>query len=264
MDTQNRETDRSNFLLSRASDTPSPLSVSPIFFFQGVSFKKLLVLALGLGGLSALILMFSELNINKGSPFSLYDFLQIFSSYSSCSFMALIFAEKNSLEYFLFKRKKNWSGKVRDLAVNGGLAGMMIGLCYHRLFTVYRFSHHVPLRVRQIKTLYDSFLLSVSAAFTEELVFRFLFFSSFLYILDRLFKPIMNLQSGLNRWIPVVFSVVFSCLMFGVVHGTYGFLFAFLAGILLCLIFLRGGLESAILAHFLADFVFFSLTCLFP
>ena len=262
MDTQNKETGQSNLLPLGASDASTQSSVLPIFFFQGVPFKRLLILALGLGCASALILTFSELNIDKERAFSPYDFLQVFSSYSSCVFMSLLFAEKNSLEYFLFRRKKNWSGRLQTLTIYGGLAGLVIGLCYHRLFNVYRFSHRVPFRVRQIRTLYDSFLLSMSAAVTEELVFRFLLFSSFLYILTRLFKPIMNLQSGLSRWIPVVFSVVFSSLMFGVVHGAYGFLFAFLAGILLCLIFLRGGLESAILAHFLADFVFFNLTYL--
>jgi membrane protease YdiL (CAAX protease family) len=66
----------------------------------------------------------------------------------------------------------------------------------------------------------------------------------------------------LTQWIPVLFSVLFSSLLFGVVHGAYGFMTAFLAGIALCLSFFRGGLESVILAHFLADFLFFNWTYL--
>ena len=110
-------------------------------------------------------------------------------------------------------------------------------------------------------TFYDSFILSLSAAVTEELVFRLLLFTSFLWILSWLFRPILTMN-GFNRWIPLVFAVVFSSLLFGLVHGVYGFLFAFGAGGALCLIFLRGGLESAVLAHFLANLVFFNLTYL--
>ena len=32
------------------------------------------------------------------------------------------------------------------------------------------------------------------------------------------------MNQGFNRWIPLVFAVVFSSLLFGFVHGVYGFL----------------------------------------
>jgi membrane protease YdiL (CAAX protease family) len=137
-----------------------------------------------------------------------------------------------------------------------------MGLAHHRWHLLYRLNARVPFRLRRMQSFYDSFVLSLSAAVTEELVFRLLLFTSFLWILGRFFRPIMEMNQGFNRWIPLVFALVFSSLLFGFVHGVYGFLFAFGAGGVLCLIFLRGGLESAVLAHFLANLVFFNLTYL--
>ena len=77
-----------------------------------------------------------------------------------------------------------------------------------------------------------------------------------------MFRPLIEQGIGMTRWIPLLFSLLLSSLLFGVVHGSYGFMIAFLAGIGLGIAYLRGGLESAILAHFLADFFFFNMTYL--
>ncbi|MCI0626472.1 MAG: CPBP family intramembrane metalloprotease [Acidobacteria bacterium] len=222
----------------------------------------MLQVALPLGFASALILTASEQNIHPTRPFSLVDFLQNVSVYSACTLMALLFAEQCKLEGFLVKRAGSRAKKFSLMLAYGVLAGLAMGLAYHRVFAAYRFTARVPLRLRRMSTFYDSLILSLSAAVTEELVFRLLLFSAFLWILSWLFQPIMAMNGGFNRWIPLVFSVVFSSLLFGFVHGAYGFLFAFAAGVSLCLIFLRGGLESAVIAHFLADLVFFNLTYL--
>jgi len=224
--------------------------------------RHLLLWALPLGFLSALVLAFSEFSLNHRSQFSLPDFFQNFWAYGGCALLAMLFAEGCGLKFFLMERAESWFRKLGWLAVYGVLAGVAMGLLYHRLFAAYRFSPRVPFRLRSMETLSDAFILSLSAALTEEIVFRLLLFSSFLYTLGWLFRPILAMNAGLNRWIPLIFSIVFSALLFGYVHGVFGFLFAFGAGIWLCLIFLRGGLESAVLAHFLADFVFFSLTYL--
>ena len=233
-----------------------------LFTFERSRFKGMLFTALPLGLCCALVLAASEPLVHPGQVFSLVDFLQNTSVYSACALLALLFAEQCRLEGFLVKRADPWIKKASLIIAYGGLAGIALGLVYHRWYTAFRFSTRVPLRLRRMSTFYDSFILSLSAALTEELVFRLLLFTSFLWILTWLFRPILMMNRGLNRWIPLVFAVVFSSLLFGFVHGLFGFLFAFGAGVMLCLVFLRGGLESAILAHFLANLVFFNLTYL--
>jgi membrane protease YdiL (CAAX protease family) len=232
------------------------------FFFDGIRLGKWLGVSLSLGLLSAMVLTASELNVFPERTFSPYDFLQNFFVYTACTLTALIFAEKVSLETFLLATRKSWLRKAGLLLGYGALTGVAMGLAYHGAFGAYRFSPRVPFRVQQMKTNYDNFILSLSAAITEEVVFRLLLFTGFFYVLDRLFRPLMSVNPGLSRPIPLLFSLVLSSLLFGAVHGAYGFLFAFVAGIALCLIFLRGGLESAIFAHFLTDVVFFRLTYL--
>jgi membrane protease YdiL (CAAX protease family) len=202
------------------------------------------------------------LNLNRHREFSLTDFFQNFWAYGGCTILAMIFAEKCGLQCFLVERKGGWPGKLSLLAGYGVLAGIAMGWLYHELFLAYHFAPRVPFRPQSMKTSYDIFILSLSAALTEEVVFRLLLFSAFLYILGYLFRPILLMNSGFSRRIPFIFSLVFSALLFGLIHGVFGFLFAFAAGIWLCFIFLRAGLEGAVLAHFLADFVFFKLTYL--
>jgi membrane protease YdiL (CAAX protease family) len=233
-----------------------------IFTFERIRLKGMLLLALPLGFACALILTISEQLIHPDQYFSVVDFLQNVSVYSACTLLALLFAEQCKLEGFLLKRSCSWLKKVTLMLVYGGLTGIAMGLVYNRWYALYGFSARArPFRLRRMTTFYDSFILSLSAAVTEELVFRLLLFTSFLWILGWLFRPILTMN-GFNRWIPLVFAVVFSSMLFGLVHGVYGFLFAFGAGATLCLIFLRGGLESAVLAHFLANLVFFNLTYL--
>jgi membrane protease YdiL (CAAX protease family) len=233
-----------------------------LFSFERIRLKGMLLVALPLGFGCALILTASEQLIHPDQFFSLVDFLQNVSVYSACVLLALLFAEQCKLEGFLITRAGSWLKKAGVMLVYGGLAGIAMGLVHHRWHALYRFSAPVPFRLRRMTTFYDSFILSLSAAVTEELVFRLLLFTSFLWILSWLFQPILTMNGGLNRWIPLVFAVVFSSLLFGFVHGIYGFLFAFGAGVMLCLIFLRGGLESAVLAHCFANLVFFNLTYL--
>jgi membrane protease YdiL (CAAX protease family) len=58
--------------------------------------------------------------------------------------------------------------------------------------------------------------------------------------------------------LPVALGLVLSSLLFAMGHGIYAFTAAFFGGMLLGLIYLKSGIESAIAAHFIANFLFFS------
>jgi len=242
--------------------TPDRTSTSHHFFFQGVDLKPLLGLALCLGFVASVVNTLSELHFQLAPGFSLREFLRQFSLYGSCCLLGAIFAEKIPMHVLLIRREGSWSKKLLLLVLFGIIPGVSIGVAYYYLFAPYRFNPLVPFWIRKLGSPYDTFILSLRASVTEELVFRFLLLTAFFYILKRAFHPLIEQGFGLTQWIPVLFSVLFSSLLFGVVHGAYGFMTAFLAGIALCLSFFRGGLESVILAHFLADFLFFNWTYL--
>jgi membrane protease YdiL (CAAX protease family) len=62
--------------------------------------------------------------------------------------------------------------------------------------------------------------------------------------------------------LPKALSVVISSLLFAMAHSIWGFTAAFFGGMLLGLIYIESGIESAIAAHFCANFLFFSASYL--
>ena len=57
-------------------------------------------------------------------------------------------------------------------------------------------------------------------------------------------------------------ALVLTSLLFAIAHNIYGFTAAFVGGVVLGLIFFKGGIESAVAAHFVANFFFFSVSYL--
>jgi membrane protease YdiL (CAAX protease family) len=243
-----------SFRYTTASEAP--------LFFRGTELKPLLKLALGMGGFAALVNTLSEINIQTGASLSAFEVLQQYALFASCSLLGLIFCRRIGLECFLLRRSESRWRKLSLLVLYGGAIGVSIGIAYHHVFAPYRFSPRVPLWIRLIQDAYDSFIYSLRAAVAEELVFRLLLFGGFFYVLKRVFDPLIRKGYSHVRWIPLLFSLILSSLLFGMAHGIYGFASAFLAGLALCICFLRAGIEGAVLCHFLADFVFYNLTYL--
>jgi membrane protease YdiL (CAAX protease family) len=230
------------------------------YFFQGVNLRRSLSLALTLGFTAAAANALADVALSAARSYEGLEFLQNLFLYTSCSLLGLIFAEKTSLEAFLVRRPIGWYQKGLTLLLFGLIPGGAVGFTYHHLFFQHRFSPRVPVRVRAIQSHYGSFIVSLRAGVTEELVFRFLLMTAFFYILGRTFLPLAAQGFRVARWIPFLFSLLLSSLLFGFVHGAYGFMTAFLAGMILGIVYFRAGLESAIMAHFVADLVFFSTT----
>ncbi|MEW5976201.1 MAG: CPBP family intramembrane glutamic endopeptidase [Acidobacteriota bacterium] len=235
---------------------------SPTYFFQGVHIVRLLGKALILGVLAAVVHTVADLKVPRNPETEWTEIFRYFYLFGSSVLMGLIFAEKMHFQPFLVSRPIGWGRRMLALLLFGVGPGLLIGLVYHNLFAWVRFSPRRPAWTYLLTDWSDTLVVSLSSGFTEELVFRFLLFVSFIYVLSRLFHPVIAMGPAFTATIPFLFGVILSSLLFGAVHGTYGFLTAFLAGALLCLCFYRGGLESAVVAHVLANFVFFSLTYL--
>jgi hypothetical protein len=96
--------------------------------------------------------------------------------------------------------------------------------------------------------IYQSLFLALRAALTEEVIFRFLIFSVIVKLSNRVIK---------SKGICFIIGVLISAITFAMLHN--GFYLSFIFGIGLCYIYKNTGLIPAMIIHFLADFIPFSL-----
>jgi hypothetical protein len=170
----------------------------------------------------------------------------------------LAVARESHIQGSLFISSEEWSLTLRDLLNYGVLPGLVLGLINYFFFFEYRYSPYVPPRIRDMSSLYDSFILSLESGFVEEVVYRLFILSCFLFSFRHLYSSIQHLWPAAVAVLPAALSLVLSSLLFAMVHNVYGFTAAFFGGVLLGLIYLKSGIESAIAAHFCANFFFFS------
>lgn len=252
--------DPSSEPLTAASRPPSTPTGHPPWFFQGIDWRTAARYAAILGLLASFSQCLSDLNLQKGQAWPWWEFLRLFFLYAPCAFLGAVFALKTGLEPFLANRPSAWLGKGRQLMIFGVIPGAAIGLSFYRMFAHFRFSPRIPLYLREMDSFYDSFVLSLRAAVTEEVVFRFFLLTAFYYILTRMLQPLRDRGWTRLGWLAVLGSILLSAWLFGLIHGSFGFTTAFLAGVVFGGIFWRAGFESALVAHFVADFIFFNLT----
>ncbi len=252
--------DQPSAVAGRKSETARSSGKRRTLFFQGIAWRKAIGLTLILAILASVSHSLSDMNLHQDQTFPWMEFLEHLYRYAACAFLGWVFAQKTGFQPFLTARPSAWLGKGRQLVIFGVLPGAAIGLTYHRVFAPYRFSPRIPLYLREMDGYYDSFILSLRAAVTEELIFRFFLLAAFYYILTRISQPLMDRGLYRLRWLLVLLSFVLSGWLFGLAHGSFGFATAFLAGVLLGGIFWRSGFETAVVSHFVADFIFFNLT----
>ena len=171
-----------------------------------------------------------------------------------------VFARKLGIQPILLARPASWRCKIRILVLFGFGLGGVIGVIYYGLFGAYLFSARVPGYLNEMEDHYDNFILSLRAAVTEELIFRFFLFTAFYYILKRLSQSLIDRDKYFIRHVPLFSAFLLSGVLFGFAHGTFGFTPALVAGTILGGIFWWAGFETAVVAHFTVDYIFFSLT----
>ena len=174
----------------------------------------------------------------------------------------LAVARESQLQGSLLINVEEWSLTIRDIINYGVLPGLVLGLINYFFFFTYRYSPLVVARIRDMKSIYDSFLISLDSGMAEEIVYRLFILSCFLFSFRHLYSRLAPLWPGTVAILPKALSIVLSSLLFAMVHNIYGFTAAFFGGILLGLIYIQSGIESAIAAHFCANFLFFSASYL--
>ena len=156
----------------------------------------------------------------------------------------------------------DWRTRVQEIINYGVLPGFVLGILNYLFFFFERYSPSVNERIRQMENVYDVLLVSLDTAVFEEIIYRLFVLSCFVFLFRHLYREIHRVQPKLVSLLPPTMGIVLSSLLFAVEHSVAGFTAAFAGGIILGFIYFRSGVESAIAAHFAANFLFFSASYL--
>ncbi len=226
----------------------------------GMRLRKILEVTVVLALLAAVAAGLAVLNDPKASPtwtmISRFFVMLVFGGFG------LVVARESQLQGSLFIGFEEWSLTIRDLVNYGVLPGLVLGLINYFFFFTYRYSSLVVWQIRDMKSIYDSFIFSLDHGMWEEIVFRLFILSCFLFSFRHLYSRIAPLWPGVVAILPKALAVVLSSLLFAMVHNVSGFTAGFFGGMLLGLIYIQSGIESVIAAHFCANFLFFSASYL--
>jgi hypothetical protein len=143
----------------------------------------------------------------------------------------------------------------------GVLPGIVLGLVNHLFFFYGRYSPFVQERVRSIDTIWDVLVVSADTSILEEVTYRLFLLSCLLFLLQHLYRS-LRVGPVLEAQLPRALAIFLSSLLFAFAHTVSGFTAALVGGILLGIIYLMSGVESAVAAHFSANLFFFSASYL--
>jgi len=224
----------------------------------GMRLQKIMVITVVLALLTALAAGLFVMNVRNSDASPTWTMISRFVIVLVFGTLGLAVARESQLQGSLFIGYEDWSLTLRDIVNHGVLPGLVLGLINYFFFFPYRYSRQVVPEIRDIKSLYDSFVMSLNTGMLEEVLFRLFILSCFLFSFRQLYARLAPVFPGVVAVLPKALAVVLSSLLFAMGHTVWGFTAAFFGGMLLGLIYLYSGIESAIAAHFFANFLFFS------
>jgi Type II CAAX prenyl endopeptidase Rce1-like len=228
----------------------------------GMRLQKIMGITVVLAVLTALAAALSVLNARNSVTSPTWTIISRFFVVLVFGSFGLAVARESQLRGSLFIGSEDWTLTLRDIVNFGVLPGFVLGLINYLFFFSYRYSPQVVTRIRDMQSIYDSFVLSLDSGMAEEIVYRLFILSCFLFSFRHLYARLAPLWPGVVAILPKALAIVLSSLLFAMVHTIYGFTAAFFGGLLLGLIYIHSGIESAIAAHFCANFLFFSASYL--
>ncbi len=151
--------------------------------------------------------------------------------------------------------------KLIRVLIFGVVAGILIGIINTIVLKQSVDSDNLPDWLYHFNSVYDTYILSARAAFMEEIIFRLFLFSGISWGALFFLKRIIKIENQRVLLVSIITGIIASSLLFGLMHGS-GFLYSSVIGIILCGIFVKGGLESTIIAHFIGNFMSFTIVFL--
>ena len=228
----------------------------------GMRLQKIMGITVVLALLTAVAAGLSVLNARTSGDSATWVMISRFVEAFLLVGLGLPVARESQLQGSLFVWFEDWTFTLRDIINHGVLPGLVLGLINYFFFFTYRYSPLVVPRIREMHSIYDSFVISLDSGVIEEILFRLFILSCFLFCFRQLYSRLARVWPGVVAILPKALAVVLSSLLFAMVHNIYGFTAAFFGGVLLGLIYMQSGIESAIAAHFFANFLFFSASYL--
>lgn len=117
-------------------------------------------------------------------------------------FFGLFMARDSGIPGALFVGTSDWADNVRGIVNWGILPGLIIGVINYLFFFAYRYSPFVIPRIRDMKSGYDAFILSLESGITEESIYRLFILSSIFYLLRRLYARVKPSWPGAVKFLP--------------------------------------------------------------
>jgi membrane protease YdiL (CAAX protease family) len=203
-----------------------------------------------------------ELNADGSASLSPAEIITRFVLLLALSLSGIYAARQSGLPGSLVLTSENRWTAIRDFMIYGVWPGLVLGVVNYLMFFGYRYSPLVQPGVRNIGSAYDSLVVSLNAAVSEEVLFRLFIVSALVLFLRQIYEKVFHVWPRLSALAPGVVALVASSLVFAVAHNVYGFTAAFFGGMVLGILYMNGGVESAIAAHFVANLLFFSASYL--
>lgn len=225
--------------------------------------KAVLTFCVALAGLAAGTALLSAVNSTEQvSEPLLWVMVSRFGLVAVFAVLGMYAAAESPLRGSVILTSDERRTAFQDVLNYGILPGVIIGLINYLFFFINRYSPLIAPRIRNMEDIYDAFIVSFEASVFEEIVYRLFILSCLLFLFRHLYRHIRLVRPALVSLIPRAMALVLSSLLFAVAHNVNGFTGAFTGGLLLGFIFLKSGIESAIAAHFVANFLFFSVSYL--
>jgi len=221
----------------------------------GMRLQRILGFSAALALATAVVAGLSAMNAGSGFRIVGWQMISRFVVVQVYGFFGLFMARDSGIAGSVLIGTGEWSDDVRSIVNWGLLPGLVIGVINYLFFFAYRYSPFVVPRIREI--------ISLESGITEESIYRLFIMSSMLYLFRLLYSRLKAIWPSAIGFLPTALALVMSSLVFGLAHSTYGFTAAFFGGMILGGIYLRSGIESAIAAHFAANFLFFTASYLF-
>src|SRR5207244_11620612 len=143
--------------------------------------EKIMAIAVVLAVLTAVASGLSVLNTRNSVVSPAWTIISRFIVVLVFGSFGLAVARESQLQGSLLINVEEWSLTIRDIINNGVLPGLVLGLINYFFFFTYRYSPLVAARIRDMKSFYDSFLISLDSVMPEEVVYRLCIRSCFLF-----------------------------------------------------------------------------------
>jgi hypothetical protein len=221
--------------------------------------KKYLVFSFFISTISTVATLFSDMNLGFiKSPNTYFIYTLYFCLFFVTGFIGLKLADKTQLIGLLANAKIKFNNKMKKFILYGFLVGMLLGVFNTFVYFQVKDSPNLPGWLRTFRNLYDTFILSARASLMEETIFRLLLFSLLVWGGMKVREKWKIFEKGLYYKTVIIIAIIVSSGLFGVMHDS-GFIVALIAGLFLAIVYWKGGWESCVVAHFIGNFMAFSI-----